>query len=411
MRYDSNIVNLLLNGHEQKAINTWNKVKQRVIRSEPSSWTYSQFNSIYGTIDYILNSDNFIKSAVNKRLYLLKAYDYTVAEEFERFVREQLDTFFDILYNVIFFGKCLVQMEIGINGWKIKIIPPQNYYKNEDGVFKFLTDDEYKVNTLLYFGNPLFDISAIGISVVNLAIQKDHNRVLWYNNNIYLNGFLHSTISKEVIEEAKLESDNEDITITKIADKLVNDINNLSLTSGVLNTPDGTKISHLKTANDTAGDSYKLFIHECKTDIENVILGRGTQQNDTTYASEKIRYLSTSDIQFADIKTLEKVVNNILDYIKWGTILQQVPSNFNISEAIDEDEINVLSVLNSIRNLGGVDKNDQPVMIPIDWLSKTTRIPFVNKGNLQLGVNTWIQQREEQIETRLELQNKYAVEN
>jgi len=128
-------------------------------------------------MEYVLNIDPFIKGVVNKRLHLVKSYEYSVTEHFERFVLENNETFFKILYNMIFFGKCLLNITDEAMGFKIKIIPPQEYYV-KDGDIIFLIDEEYNKRQMLYLGSDLVDVSAIGLSIVAMSIEKELNRYL-----------------------------------------------------------------------------------------------------------------------------------------------------------------------------------------------------------------------------------------
>lgn len=386
MRYDNPITSFLLGGEYEKAINGWKRTLQRVVKSNPENWTYNQFNSLYGAMDFILNFDPFVKGAVNKRLYLLKSYDYNITAGFETLVEQHLSKFYDVLYNVIFFGKCLIRMERSVVGYKIKIIPPQKYYVNE-GEIIFLTSDEYNIDSLIYFGEELFDVSSLAISVINMSMKKEHNDDLWYNNHRYLSGFVHSKISTQLANDIPTGNDNSNTDkMTSITEKVVNEVSNLSETGGVLSLPEGIEIEHKDLANPNTGNSYLQYIENKKRDIENIILGRSTQQNDTSYASEKIRFMSTIDIQFADIKTLEHIANTIITYIKWHTGQQNMVSKFAIQDAMDEDEINVMQVLNLVRNLGAIDDRGNPLTIDIKWLSEVLRVPFENKGKLQLGI-------------------------
>lgn len=125
----------------------------------------------------MLNSDIFIKGVVNKRLYLVKAYDYSVTEHFRQRVDDNLEHFFKMLYHLIFFGKCLINITNSVTGIKIAIIPPQDYYV-DCGEIIFLKDEEYNKNELLFLGNELFDVSALGLSIVKSSIEKEHNRAL-----------------------------------------------------------------------------------------------------------------------------------------------------------------------------------------------------------------------------------------
>ena len=378
MKYNNTITTFLLNGQHDKSINNWKRTLQRVIKSEPSTWTFNQFNSLYGTMDFVLNFDPFVKGVVNKRLFLIKAYDYQICDSFEQFVSEQLETFYKILYNVIFFGKCLVKIEHSMLRYFITIIPPQKYYVNEGDII-FLTDEEYNLDSLLYFGSDLFDISALALSIVPYSITKEHNYSLWYNNNIYLNGFIHSSISPELAVQVP-----QDETIQKVADKVIEQVSDLSETSGVLYTPAGVDIQHKDVVNTNVGSSYLQYINQIRVEIENIILGRSTQQKDTSYASEKIRFTSTTDIQFSDVKTIEHIINSVLKYIKWQQGGGELESKFEINVAVDEDELSMIQVLNGVKNLGAVDEYGEPLSVDSKWLSETLRIPFENTGSIKL---------------------------
>ena len=106
MRYNNFIINLLLNGANERAITEWNRIIKKILSLEPKDWTYKQFNNLYGTMDFILNFDPFIKGVVNKRLFLIKSYDYTIAESYNSFILQHYDTFFKMLYNVIYHIIC-----------------------------------------------------------------------------------------------------------------------------------------------------------------------------------------------------------------------------------------------------------------------------------------------------------------
>jgi hypothetical protein len=375
MQYN-NIIDLLLVGKYEKALLAWNKNLQRIMKLECYKWSDSHFNSLYGTIDFILNKDPFIKSTANKRIFLVKSYDYQIDPILEQFVSYNLNTLYNILYGVIFYNKCLVYIEQTISNYKLHIIPPYKYYVN-NGEIIFLNDEEYDLNTLLYFGEELFDIGMLGASIVSYSIAKEHNFSLWYNNNIYLNGFIHSSISSELAATV-----NDIETINSISDKVVDHVSNLSHTSGVLNTPEGIEITHKDIVNTNVGASYKLYVDQIKREIEDIILARSTQENDTTYASEKIRYLSTLDIQFTDAKQLEYIVNNIIKKI-YGNIDRSL--SFKILTALDEDELSIVQVLNGLKNLDATDANGAPLMIDSKWLSDTCRIPLKNKGLIKLS--------------------------
>jgi hypothetical protein len=86
------------------------------------------FNEFYGTIDFILTTDPFVKGVINKRLYLLKSYDWVTDGTDDSFVKDRINIFHQILYNQIFYGKCLVRIFEHFRKINISIIPPQEYY-------------------------------------------------------------------------------------------------------------------------------------------------------------------------------------------------------------------------------------------------------------------------------------------
>ena len=408
MKLSNTIIDYLLSGKQEKAINLWKYHLHRIIKARPDRWTNNMLNNLYGTMEFILNFDPFVKGVVNKRLFLIKSYDYTISAHFEGFVSRYYDVFYKILYNVVFFGKCLIKIDYGVMGYKIKIIAPQDYYVY-DGEVISLTDEKYDLKSLIYFGEELFDISAVAISVVSMSIAKEHNDSLFYNNNRYLSGFIHSRISDNVVNNIPTDptKQDDDNLFRILSNQIVDDVSTLSEQGGVLSTPEGIEIQHKDLANQNVSNSYLQYIERKCKDIENIILGRSTQQNDTSYASEKIRFMSTIDIQFADIRTIENIINTIITHIKWQEGRQDIVGKFEIQSAMDEDEINIMQVLNLVRNLGAVDSKGNPLTIDIKWLSKAIGVPFENKGKLQLGLNTWVQLTDEQKEIALQLQSQY----
>lgn len=382
MNYNNGIIDLLLLGNYPKAINAWKRNLQKIIKLDCSKWSFSQFNNIYSTINYILNSDPFIKGVIKKRIHLIKSYDYQTDIYFEGFIQSNLDIFYNILYNIIFYNKCLVYIANISNSYKIQIIDADKYYV-KDGEIIFLTDDEYDINSLLYFGEELFDIGMLGLSLVIFSITKEHNYNLWYNNNIYLNGFLHSSISTELSNEINTTNN-----INGFSDKLINELSNLPETSGLLNTPSGIEIAHKDIVNTNVGNFYQLYIEQIRKEIEDIILGRSTQQNDTSYASEKVRYLSTLDIQYSDIKELEKIVNNIVLKVKSISGKLDLKTEFKIVVAADEDELSSVQVLNGLNNLNAIDTKGNPLMVESEWIRDTFRIPIKNNGLIRLSAST-----------------------
>jgi hypothetical protein len=101
-----------------------------------------------------------------------------------------------------------------------------------------------------------------------------------------------------------------------VSQKIIDEVASLADTSGVLSTPTGVEIQHKDIVNTNVGGSYLQFIEKHEKVLENIIIGRSTQPNDTTYASEKLRYLSTQEIEFADRYSLENIVNKILLFVK-----------------------------------------------------------------------------------------------
>ena len=303
------------------------------------------------------------------------AYIYIVANDTIRnFVNGNLDTFYKVLYNMIFFGKCLMHIDKSTE-YRISIIPPHKYYVL-DGEFIFLNDEEYNTEELIYLGEELFDVSMLALSVAKLSMVKEHNDSLWYNNNKYLNGYVHTLIKPEVIPHL-----GENETINTVGDKMVQDIVALPENGGVLNTFEGIEAMHKDIVNTGVGTSYLQYIEKKEQSIENLILGRSTQANDTTYASEKIRFLNTTDIQFADVLQIQRVINTVLKREKWDFGIQH-DIEFKINVAVDEDELKLITVLNGLKNLDIKDELGEPPTFETEYLRKSIGMPLLNKGKV-----------------------------
>ena len=403
MLFSGKIVSNIFEGKYTEAIKTWNTTLAKLLKSEPDTWSYTQFNNLYSTMGYILYADSFVKGVVNKRMNLLRAYDWQVqtmqkgecsvsgnAETLKTFTQNHIETLHKILYNLVFFGKCLVEVKKDNYGYNynINIIKPQTYYKN-DGEFFFLNDDEYPLDDLIYFGDELIDISAIAISITKQSMTKEHCDSLWYNNSQYLNGYVHTMATKDTLTALGNEE-----TVNSVGEKLVSDIVRLPQSGGVLHTPEGMEATHKDIVNTSIGKEYELFIKKKEREIENIIFGRSTQENDTTYASEKLRYENTSDIQFADILTFQQIVTTILNKVKWDySIMEAV--EFKVNVATDDDEMKLTTVLNGIKSLELKDSNGNAPEIEVEWLKKSTNIPFLNDGTFKLekqaqpAYNSW----------------------
>jgi len=380
------IISHILAGNNDKAINNFKKNLSRLFRMKPDNYLLSDFHNLYSTIKFVMNFDPFVKSIMNKRMTQITSYEYTLEGDktITSFIDSNIDVFYNILYNTIIFGKCLVRIVQKIYGFEIEIIEPYRYYTNDDDII-FLDDSEYTMDSLIFFGGELIDISSIGIPLVIQSLTMQNCDKLWYNNNIKLNGFIHSTISPDAQQATQASDPN-----FHIADKITEDIENLSDTGGVLSTPLGVEIQHKSIVNDSVGNSYKLYISEKKENIEIIILGQaGTTRegNKGSYAKTKIMAEAAREIEYSDVKSLQNIVSDIITWFR-VVLNSKEQTTFKINIAVDQDEKYLVDVLNSLKQLNLKDEFNEPLSISSEWLKTQINIPFNNTGDLVIGEHT-----------------------
>ena len=387
------IINNLLNAKHKKALNLWYKSLRTILNSRPEEWEHTQFNNIFGTMEFINGFDPYIRSIINKRRTQIESYDYTLEADNDiiEFIEDNINIIYDILFNVILYAKCIVHIKQNAFSYDIKIIPPSEYFVKTDGQKTFLVEADYYDDDLIYFGNNLFDTTALTISLVPYSIAKEHCHILNYNNNIYLNGFIQTTIKPEVVNQynASGEIPPGQTPLEAISNDLVEKVDALKETGGIISTPEGIEIIHKQIVNDQISNAYRTFRDEIKDEIEILILGQaGTTKNDDkgSYAKAKVMQEATKDVTYRDIKLLEKIVNDIINYIsiKEGNFNTR---KFKIKQAIDQDELYLAQVLGSIQQLNIKDNNANDLILDMKWLKENFNIPFENRGKFYLNNN------------------------
>ena len=387
------IINHLLNMKYNSGLKLWYKTLRSILNTHPQNWHYSQFNNIYGTMEFINRFDPYVRSIINKRRTQIESYDYIINGDNSlfSFIEDNINILYDILFNVILYGKCLVHIQQNTFNYDLKIISPSEYFIDYDNEKVFLVETDYIEDDFIYFGNELFDVSALTLSLVPYSIAKEHCHTLNYNNNIYLNGFIQTSIAPEVVAEysASGQLPPGQIPLEVIGNDLVDKVDALKETGGVISTPEGIEIAHKQVVNDQVANAYKLFRDEIKDEIEILILGQaGTTRNTDrgSYAKAKVMQDATKDITYRDIKLLEKIVNDIICYIS----LKENNFNkiqFKIKQAVDQDELYLAQVLGSIQQLNIKDDSGSDLILDMGWLKENFNIPFENEGKIYLNSN------------------------
>lgn len=385
----SQTTSFAMSGQYDKAIETFKKAMNQVYFTE-SSYSFNDFKNFFGTVSFICKSVPFVKAIINKRMMQIRSYEYTLEgnEVLKKIIHKNEKLIYNILLELVLQGKCLCHIsQFGVD-WEINIIEPHRYYYDGEVGIVFIDDTDNDLinrDDYIYFGESLIDISAIGGQLVVSALTMEHNRSLWYNNNLRLNGFIHSSISPEVDDGVKAVKED-----ANIGDKIVEEVSQLANFGGVLNTPSGVSIEHKSVVNTAVGGSYKQFIDEIKDDIEIMLLGNAgitRQQGVGSYAKSKVMENSTIDILHGDIITLESIVSDLIDHFVYRLDLTEPPTTFKINVSADSGMKDTVAMLSQLSSIGIRGTDGKPLQISKDWLSNQTNIEFINTDMLVLGAS------------------------